>query len=269
MDVEALPHIVLLVLCELAVGSVWALGALQVRGEVAWSFVKFAAWMAAAFAALALAVALQAPPRLDDYPLDGALMGPARALLASFLALVGAYALAALGERRGACAVLGALASLAGAGALACLAWVFRLPAWGYVGVLMALATGALVAGGAVMGMTLGHWYLVTPRLSERPLKELTLVLVGALVLQGLVTGLGLALPHQSLSGGPQGGEPFLWLKVSGGTALPLALSYMAYESTAVRAMQSATGLLYIVMALVIAGEVVGKAFLLSQGMAL
>ena len=46
------------------------------------------------------------------------------------------------------------------------------------------------------------------------------------------------------------------------GLGLPIAFTYMAYDSSGVRAMQSATGLLYVSMALVIAGEVLAKGLL-------
>jgi len=41
-----------------------------------------------------------------------------------------------------------------------------------------------------------------------------------------------------------------------------MALAYMAWDSSGVRAMQSATGLLYLAMALVLSGEVLGKGLL-------
>ena len=53
-------------------------------------------------------------------------------------------------------------------------------------------------------------------------------------------------------------------MRVGGGLAFPFALSYMAFDSSGVRAMQSATGLLYIAMALVLSGEILAKGLLFA-----
>jgi hypothetical protein len=144
---------------------------------------------------------------------------------------------------------------------------VFALPTWGYVGTLLSLTVGALVLGAVSMGMILGHWYLVTPRLPEQPLREMTFFLLLALGFQALLLIPSLALPRDSITtsvDGPIGANPFFWMRVGGGLAFPAVLSYMAFDSSGVRAMQSATGLLYIAMALVLAGEVLAKGLLFA-----
>ena len=123
----------------------------------------------------------------------------------------------------------------------------------------------ALVIGAVSQGMVLGHWYLVTPRLPEQPLREITFVLLLALGFQALLLIPSLALPRDAIANSldtPIGLNPFFWMRVGGGLAFPFALSYMAFDSSGVRAMQSATGLLYIAMALVISGEVLAKGLL-------
>ncbi|MDT7944186.1 MAG: hypothetical protein RQ985_06550 [Dehalococcoidia bacterium] len=271
MDATGLPQVFLILLIEVAVGSLWALWWTQMRGLVPWSFLKFGAFLTAALASLALLVALQMsfPATVGSYPLQWRLGLPLRAALAAYLGLAMAYALAMV-RQRPASRYVGLLASLLGLGIVGIGAAVLDGPLWGYLGGFLALGVGALVVGGAVMGMILGHWYLVTPRMSQQPLKELVILLLGGMALQWVVTALALALPHDPIAGGGDvKGNPFLWLKVAGGMALPMLFAYMAYESSAVRAMQSATGLLYIVMVLVLAGEVVGKGLLLSTGAAL
>jgi hypothetical protein len=44
-----------------------------------------------------------------------------------------------------------------------------------------------LSLGSAMSGMLLGHWYLVTPELSLVPIKRLTGILVGSLIVQGVL----------------------------------------------------------------------------------
>jgi hypothetical protein len=95
----------------------------------------------------------------------------------------------------------------------------------------------------------------------------MTLFLVLALGFQAILVIPALALPRDSIANAvdtPIGLNPFLWLRVAGGLAFPLALSYMAFDSSGVRAMQSATGLLYIAMALVLSGEVLAKGLLFA-----
>jgi hypothetical protein len=79
---------------------------------------------------------------------------------------------------------------------------------------------------------------------------------------QAALIALALALPRDDISTSvdtPILENPFFWMRLGGGLAFPALLTWMAYDSSGVRAMQSATGLLYIAMALVLAGEIVGK----------
>ncbi|HXG42603.1 MAG TPA: hypothetical protein VNL95_07755 [Dehalococcoidia bacterium] len=269
MNADALPYTLLLVLTELAVGGLWVLWAAHLRGHVARSFVQFSSFLVVAAAALALLAALKVtvPAEVGGYTLDGAFMGPARLLLAVALALATAYCLGTLLPGRMPALAVGGAACLAGLGAIAALAGVFSPPVWGYAGVFLALLVGSLAAGGVSLGMVLGHWYLVTPRLPERPLRELTAFLLVALALQALLLAPNLALPRQPIPGGPDvplGQNPFLWLRIAGGLGLPLLFTYMAYDSSGMRAMQSATGLLYIAMALVLGGEILAKGLMLA-----
>ena len=43
------------------------------------------------------------------------------------------------------------------------------------------------VAGGSMAAVALGHWYLVTPKLSERPLTLEVRMLLAALIVQALL----------------------------------------------------------------------------------
>jgi hypothetical protein len=115
------------------------------------------------------------------------------------------------------------------------------------------------------MGMILGHWYLVTPRLPEQPLREMIFWLLVVMAVQAALIILALALPRDEVSNAvdtPILQNPFFWMRVGGGLIFPMVLVWMAYDSSGVRAMQSATGLLYIAMALVLAGEVLAKGLL-------
>src|SRR3990172_403994 len=241
MSADALPLTLLIIFAEFTIGGLWVLWLADLRGAAAASFVKFGAGLVFVTAAFTfwIAAKVSVSSEVDGYPLDPSYTPPAR----------------------------GALAVAAGLAAIALLSQVFALPTWGYVGTLLSLIVGALVLGAVSMGMILGHWYLVTPRLPEQPLREMTLFLLLALGFQALLLIPSLALPRDSITtsvDGPIGANPFFWMRVGGGLAFPAVLSYMAFDSSGVRAMQSATGLLYIAMALVLAGEVLAKGLLFA-----
>jgi hypothetical protein len=72
---------------------------------------------------------------------------------------------------------------------------------------------------------------------------------------QALFIVLALLLPHDTIHSSVHTGilsNLFFWLRVGLGLGFPAVLGWMAYDSSGVRAMQSATGLLYIAMVLVI-----------------
>ncbi|HLC29071.1 MAG TPA: hypothetical protein VJL07_06465 [Dehalococcoidia bacterium] len=267
ISAEALPFTLLIVLVESTVGGLWVLWAAHVRGRSAASFIKFGAGMVFVMAGLTfwLAAKLTVDDEVDGYPLDPSYMPEARVALALVFALSLLYAVLALRELRLPALAVGAATSLAGLAAVAFLAQVFGLPTWGYVGTLLAFVVGGLVVGAVSMGMVLGHWYLVTPRLHEQPLREMTFFLLVAMAVQAALIIPALALPRDTIANAvdtPILENPFFWMRVGGGLAFPMLLTWMAYDSSGVRAMQSATGLLYIAMALVLSGEVLAKGLL-------
>jgi hypothetical protein len=269
MSADALPLTLLIIFAEFTIGGLWILWLADLRGAAAASFVKFGAGLVFVTAAFTfwIAAKVSVSSEVDGYPLDPSYMPPARVALAVVFALALPYVLLTLTQARRPGLIAGGLASAAGLAAIALLSQVFALPTWGYAGTLLSLIVGALVLGAVSMGMILGHWYLVTPRLPEQPLREMTLFLLLALGFQALLLIPSLALPRESITtsvDGSIGANPFFWMRVGGGLAFPAVLSYMAFDSSGVRAMQSATGLLYIAMALVLAGEVLAKGLLFA-----
>jgi hypothetical protein len=73
------------------------------------------------------------------------------------------------------------------------------------------------------------------------------------------------------LLGGP-GIEPFVvalyWLRVGVGIIFPLALTLPIWRTARVRSMMSATGLLYVALGLVLAGELIAKVLYFTSGFA-
>ena len=63
--------------------------------------------------------------------------------------------------------------------------------------------------------------------------------------------------------------NPAFWLRVGVGLVAPLALSLLAYKAATIRGMMSATGLLYIAVGGVLAGEVLARGLLFATGIAI
>jgi hypothetical protein len=272
MSVAALPFATFLLCLEFAAGTQAVLLVPQTRGQVSPGFLKMGAVMAFAGAVLALwtTAALPTGAEVAGYRLDASFIGPMKVAVAVFALLSLATLVLVFREDRRRARALNVITAAAALAALALAAAVLRLPTWGYPGALLSLLAGAASLGAVALGMTLGHWYLVTPRLPEKPLNELTLVLLGCVAVQTLVMAINAVLPVREVPVSPDVVATGLvenlwfWLRVGVGLVFPLGLAYMAWQSSAVRAMMSATGLLYIAMGAVLAGEIVARALLFT-----
>ena len=196
----------------------------------------------------------------------------------------------------------GSLDVLAGVVTLFVLGMIFRPLAAS--GPAEAFAVGsffasALALGGVMTAMWLGHWYLVTPALSEKPLRfATTLVLIGILAqLVFTFTG-GLSTAAQSQSSNavtpavtattttaisaatpvpnsqvkpsnaivvaPLSVDMIGWLRLLVAFVLPLALLGFILKLIHDRSFQSATGMLYLVVVLTLAGEALSRGLFLA-----
>ena len=270
MSSEALPYTLLLVLVEFTIGGLWVMVMSHARGNAAPSFLKFGVALTAVMAAVTFWVAVQVNigSEVDGYPIDKEWITEARWALAAVFGCSVLYTVATLREQRPVALALGAGGSVSGLFALGFVAALLAIPTWGIALTFGSLAIGALAIGAVSMGMTLGHWYLVTPRLPEQPLREMTGFLLIVMTLQAALLVASVALPRDAIQNSvdtPILENPFFWMRALGGIAFPGLLVWMAYDASGARAMQSATGLLYIAMALVICGEVLAKGLLLTS----
>jgi hypothetical protein len=257
-------------LATLALGCFAVVAAGRLRTDATRGYLGFTSVLAAAFAALALlsdlslpaptGLAIEAAPALD---------APRRVALAvlALAALVYAFVVA----RDGRSPIVAATGLLAGTAAL-------LLAAFGWAGgaveglpVAVHLLVLAAATGGATAAMILGHWYLVTPRLSEGPLvlvaRLLTLAVAAQLVLFIVWSALGIGAdgrPFAMLAGSA---ALFVWLRLGIGLLFPLAVSWMAVRTARSRSMESATGLLYIDTAAIVAGTIVAAGLYFGAGL--
>jgi hypothetical protein len=125
-------------------------------------------------------------------------------------------------------------------------------------------------SGGSLAAVILAHWYLVTPRISERPLVLCTRLVTLAIALQLLLfvvwqaVGVPEGPPFAALTG-PN--ALLVWLRLLVGILFPLVLAWLAYRTARTRSMESATGLLYIELAAVLASTIVGAGLAFGTGL--
>jgi hypothetical protein len=267
----ALPYSLLLLLTEFCVGGQLFLFAADVRDTAPRGFVRLGAGLVTALAAFAfwVAEAVQRTSSVDGYHLIQRFLLPGQVALGTLLFLCLAYTVTAFRNERRASLVLGTLASLVALVALGLLTAVVQQPTWSFVGTFASFVTGGLALGGVTLAMSLGHWYLVTPRLPEQPLNEMTLAVLGVIGLQVLLLAINLVAPVRQAPASlsvATAQNPAIWLRIGVGLLLPAVLGFMAWQASRMRGMMSATGLLYLATGAVLAGEALACSLLFATG---
>jgi hypothetical protein len=274
VSADSLPYTVIILLLELAVGSLAFVTLFDARGHVTRGYVQMGAVLAVPSALLALLLALQteARPDIDGYTLRPGAFDAFRVVLVLFTGVAGVQLFAAFAGRRRESLLLGAAGSLVGAVALALLAAVVADPAWSYLGVLLSMLAAAVAVGGSMMAMSWGHWYLTSGSLPKEPLEQMSLVVVAAVAVQGVLLVVAVAAPAREVPlteaafGVSLGQNPAFWLRVAVGLVFPGVLALLAWQAASIRGMMSATGLLYIAAGAVLAGEVLARGLLFATG---
>lgn len=260
-----MPLALFIVLAETTIGTVFTVLLLRTRGDLTRGFLKFMAAAELGLAGLALLAVLGAPPA--SYARLLPINGSAAGLLPTLQALVAvALAVAAWATWAGRAPLLTWLPPALSAGALTL---VIALTFVGLAGSLvdgLAIAglvvLSSLVLGAATTGMLLGHWYLVTPALTNRPLLRAIAVLLVALVAQAVLflpSLLGLARSPGTASTILAQNPTLTVLWALGAVVLPLLAGGLAYPACRIRSFMSTTGLLYLAMIAVLPGQLLGQ----------
>ena len=125
-------------------------------------------------------------------------------------------------------------------------------PSLGGVGTAaVAFVPAALVSGSALAGMLLGHWYLVAPNLSFRPLRRaidivfLAVALQAAVIVVVILTS-GSIVRHELLWSGDA--VPFWLLVVGSGIVFTTGVALLTRHFARIRANQPATAMLYVLI---------------------
>jgi hypothetical protein len=133
-------------------------------------------------------------------------------------------------------------------------------PALGGVGTaVVAFVPAALVSGSALAGMLLGHWYLVSPNLSFRPLRRAIDIVFGAVAVQAVVIVVVIVTAASTVRGEllwSGDAVPFWLLVVGSGIVFTTGVALLTRHFARIRANQPATAMLYVLIISVVMGVV-------------
>jgi hypothetical protein len=272
--VQALPQAAFLLLLETAVGGTIALFWVHARGEVNRGFTLFTGICFLVCGGLAVWLRTVFPPPVSPEidPTAALWFAVERTLSIAFVVLLALYLIGFSGQSwRAIVRLISPVVPLLGLASLWSAALVTANGQLLGLGVPLSVLAGAMALGAALAGLSLGHWYLVSPSLSIRPLIQLTFLCLGALVAQIVLLPLLLFVP-----GAPAERVQalfseylvFLGVRVVFGLLVPLGATVMTWRTARIRSLDSATGLLYIVAALVLAGEIAARTLFFLTGVA-
>ena len=267
---QAVPLSFFHVLVMLSAGGLLTSLAAHLRTPLARGYLLFNGVVLLLFMALGLWLRLALPlPSLLPYDARAPWVAYEPVLWVLFAALLVAHLLLVRAERARLATRVGLAAGGVGLASLAIgvAAYLPPVATPGVLFLLALLATGAstLVLGSVWSGWMLGHWYLVTPQLSPRPLLLINAGLAAALGVQALLalSMVGLALVTAPAETGPATLlDRYSWwfgLRVGIGVVFPLVLSWMIWRTARTRSMMAATGLLYIATGAVVSGEIIAR----------
>ena len=266
MAIATLPIVLSVVLVELAIGGSFVMWLVDRDGKAPSGFLKLVAFVDAGAIAAALALVptfpggdLAARAGIDTGPVSA--FGQALVLVTILIViqLVTTF-LPARGLRLGA----GLVTSLAGIAALGVIA--IARPAQNPFDPLAiaALPLGAVALGGTDGAMLLGHWYLVTPKLSPGPLRRASLTVVAAVALQ--IALVGIVWLRGDLTGTWETAlSVALAIRIGVGLFMTLIVALAAWWTAGMNT-QSSTGLLYVALGTAFAGEVSARVIFFLTG---
>ena len=271
---QALPQAAFFLLLEAAVGGTIALFWVHLRGEVGRGFTLFTGVCLLVFALLGVWLRSAFPPLVspDVDPTASLWFAVERTLSFAFLVALTVYLLGLRAQAwTSITRPIGTLVPLLGLASLWAAAQVAPSPQLHGLGTPLAVLAGAMALGSALVGLSLGHWYLVSPTLSVKPLIQVTFMCLGALVIQSILLPLLLFVPGPSRQGVQQLFSEYLvffGVRIVFGLLVPLIATIMAWRTARIRSLDSATGLLYIVAALILAGEISARTLFFLTGVA-
>ena len=270
---QALPTSTYFLFLEAAAGGTIALLWLHLRGGVSRGFLLFTAWCLLGLQLLAIWLRGSFPPAVVRGFAPDALLwfGAERAVCAVLAACLFVFIVSIQRGWAGLANILAPPLPLLALGALWTSAFVEpNNQIFGFAAPLTVLA-GAFALGTALTGLSLGHWYLVAPSLAVRPLVEVTFLCLGAIGVQAFLIVVALVFPGDSVANVrvlTSDYSVLFGVRVLFGLIVPAIACVMTWRTARIRSLDSATGILYIIAALVLAGEIVARTLYFLTGVA-
>jgi len=115
--------------------------------------------------------------------------------------------------------------------------------------------------------MLLGHWYLVTPKLSPAPLQNAALIVVAAVVLQLVVVAATILRGDLVGTTTQVGLVVATGIRIGVGLLMTLAVALGGWWTARMNT-QSSTGLLYVGLGTALAGEISARVLFFLTGVA-
>lgn len=267
MAIATLPIVLSVVLAELAIGGSFVMWLVDRDGRAPSGFLKLVAFVDAGAIAAALAL-VPVFPRGDLADAAGINTGPLGAFGQALIVvtiLVIIQLVTAFLPSRGLRIASGIVTSLVGAFALGVVALATKPPDSAVDPLaFVALPLGAIALGGTDGAMLLGHWYLVTPKLSPGPLRRASLTVVAAVALQ--IALVGIVWLRGDLTGTWETAlSVALALRIGVGLFMTLIVALAAWWTAGMNT-QSSTGLLYVALGCAFAGEVSARVIFFLTG---
>jgi hypothetical protein len=256
MALEALPFVNWIFWATLTSGTLLVVGGTELLGGTTRGYRLFMA----ALLAVCAGILLLSEVNLSPGTVADETAGLRRELVWVVAGLTAAYLVASIARLpRSGLAIAAGSAGIFSLAVLAAAGGTLSTPLFAAQLILVALALGAVNAA-----MLLGHWYLVTPKLSPTPLRRMMWLLLGSLALQALL----FAVAVIAVSSGPLGGPIawLTWLRLVAGILLPIGITILAMLATSAASLQASTGLLYVGLALVMAGSIAGASLAYLTG---
>ncbi|HEX6539948.1 MAG TPA: hypothetical protein VF155_12295 [Candidatus Dormibacteraeota bacterium] len=249
-----------LTLLELSVGTAVAAYVIDAAGRVGRGYVGSTAGICTAVAGVALLIGIYVPTDITllSAPISGGAMS---SLIHWNIGYVGALLVLALFCWVGtdlARRVIGAGVLAVGGVCIGKAAVAIGPAISGAGGAVAVLVPATLVTGVALAGMLLGHWYLVAPSLSFRPLRQMVRLVLGALGVESAVIAAVLLASSPGARAQLIGGYalPFWLLVIGAGIVFTALVTLLTGHFARIRANQPATAMLYVLIISVLMGVV-------------
>jgi len=256
MQIEALLFVNWIFWMAISAGTILVVGMTELTGGTTRGYRLFMAALLVVFAGILVVSELALPAGTAASGTEQL----RRPLSMAFAAGCVVYLVASIGNwPRSGIAITSGVVGIAALVVLAAAGGTRGLPLFAGQLVLTALSLGAVNAA-----MLLGHWYLVTPKLSPTPLRRMMWLLMGVLGLQAIAFAVALVVVGVDPLTGGMGW--LTWLRLAVGLLLPLVVTGLAIAASRSPSLQASTGLLYIGLALVMAGSVAGASITYLTG---